>query len=185
MDRTQARQAALGVFLQYGYRKTSMEDIARAVGVSRQWIYQQFESKEVLFREVVEHALDSMLAGGVTALGHADDNLENVLVRAFDAWCGEYVEMLKAPHASEIIEAAGSEFGEYITKTQDAFEAAVAKAIKQSGISLPNTIRPRDIAATLMAASTGIKYACGDRSEYIKRMRLFIRVALAGYEDRK
>ncbi len=35
-------QAAVGVFLRYGYKKTSMDDLARAAGLSRQGLYLHF-----------------------------------------------------------------------------------------------------------------------------------------------
>lgn len=177
MDQKQALQAALGIFLQYGYKKSSMEDIARAVGVSRQWMYQQFESKQVLFRETVTHALDAMLAHGVAGLKTGND-IEKQLVQAFDGWCGGFVDMLKMPHATEAIEAADSEHGEHIKQVQQDFESALAKAIKQSKVTLPTQVKPRDVASMLMAASVGIKYTCTSRDDYLKQMRQFIRIAL-------
>ena len=35
-------EAAVGVFARYGFRKTSMDEVARAAGVSRQGLYLQF-----------------------------------------------------------------------------------------------------------------------------------------------
>jgi AcrR family transcriptional regulator len=49
--------AAIGVFARFGYRKTSMDDIARAAGVSRQGLYLLFSNKEELFRRSVEYSL--------------------------------------------------------------------------------------------------------------------------------
>jgi AcrR family transcriptional regulator len=184
MDRADALQAALGVFLQYGYRKSSMEDIARAVGVSRQWIYQQFTSKTDLLREVVEHGLDAMLEGGTAALAERSDDLEAQLVRAFDGWCGAYVQMLNAPHAAEIMEAAGSKFGRQIQACHDGFEAALARFLKKAGIKkLPGSVEPADIAAMLVAASDGVKKGNPSREEYLAQMRRFIRVVLAAFDQ--
>jgi DNA-binding transcriptional regulator YbjK len=42
--------AALPVFVRYGFRKASMSDIARAAGISRASLYLSFNSKEELFR---------------------------------------------------------------------------------------------------------------------------------------
>src|SRR5258708_36742368 len=54
-DTTAARrlailEAATPVFLRYGYKKTSMDDLARAAGLSRQGLYLHFENKEALFK---------------------------------------------------------------------------------------------------------------------------------------
>ena len=45
--------AALPLFLRYGYRKTSMEDVAQASGFSRQSIYTWYPNKKKLF--IVKH----------------------------------------------------------------------------------------------------------------------------------
>ncbi|MGY5879876.1 MAG: TetR/AcrR family transcriptional regulator [Candidatus Thorarchaeota archaeon] len=54
----QARQkiieAGTKVFIQRGYYKTKMDDIAEAMGVSKGAIYQYFKSKEQLFSDVIE-----------------------------------------------------------------------------------------------------------------------------------
>ena len=185
MDHDQALQAALGVFLQYGYRKTSMEDVARAVGVSRQWIYQQFTSKTNLFQEVVEHGLDAMLDGGAAVLVEAGDDPADQLVRAFDAWCGEYVDMLQAPHAAEIMEAATSQFSAQIQACHDGFEAAVVRFLTDRQIALTGAAEPADVAAMLLATSDGVKKSQPTRDEYLAQMRRFIGVVLAADAPRQ
>jgi AcrR family transcriptional regulator len=42
--------ASLSAFLRYGFRKTSMEEVARASHISRQGLYLHFQTKEDLFR---------------------------------------------------------------------------------------------------------------------------------------
>ena len=49
------------MFIRYGYRKTSMDEVARAAQVSRQGLYLHFANKEDLFRAAVKHALESSL----------------------------------------------------------------------------------------------------------------------------
>ena len=46
-------KTALGLFLQNGYDKTSMNDIAREVGISKPAIYHHFKNKDGLFHEVL------------------------------------------------------------------------------------------------------------------------------------
>ena len=49
--RTAIIAAALECFLQYGYEKTTLEDIATRAGLSRPLIYLQFRNKEEIFIE--------------------------------------------------------------------------------------------------------------------------------------
>ena len=48
------RRAALELFQIYGFRKVSMNDIARRAGVSQVTIYNHFGSKETLTRDVMK-----------------------------------------------------------------------------------------------------------------------------------
>lgn len=45
--------AALGCFVQYGIRRSSMDDIARAAGVSRMTVFRRFDSKQRLIDIVI------------------------------------------------------------------------------------------------------------------------------------
>ena len=41
-------ETAMRVFLRYGFKKTSMDDLARAAGLSRQGLYLHYRTKEEL-----------------------------------------------------------------------------------------------------------------------------------------
>ena len=45
-------RAAHAQFCRYGYRKTSMEDIAGELGISRASLYSYFKNKDEIFRSV-------------------------------------------------------------------------------------------------------------------------------------
>lgn len=55
-------EAAAELFVQHGYDGTSTEMIAARAGVSRQTIYNQFESKEALFLAIASHLVEEVLA---------------------------------------------------------------------------------------------------------------------------
>src|SRR5258708_23382447 len=65
-------EAAVGVFARYGYRKTSMDEVARAAGVSRQGLYLQFANKEELFPQAVGQSLNRHLNAALPALSRPD-----------------------------------------------------------------------------------------------------------------
>ncbi len=58
--RAQIVRAAASVFRSGGYDKTSMEDVARAAGVTRLIVYRIFESKEALYLAVLAAVLDDI-----------------------------------------------------------------------------------------------------------------------------
>src|SRR5580698_9923427 len=84
-------EAAVGVFARYGYRKASMDEVARAAGVSRQGLYLQFSDKEELFRKAVRFKLTRQLSCAVAALGNPSADLQARLIAACDEWAGRYV----------------------------------------------------------------------------------------------
>ena len=90
---------AVEVFIARGYDGTSMEDLARATGITKSSIYHHVESKEQLLRLALDRALGALFAvteeEGVTS-GRAIDRLRYVLGRVVEVLCAElaYVTLL-------------------------------------------------------------------------------------------
>ena len=47
--------AGLQLFTQYGYRKTSVDDIARVAQVAKRTVYLHFENKAAVFLAILEY----------------------------------------------------------------------------------------------------------------------------------
>ena len=60
--RDQLVRCAAAVFVRGGFAGTSMDDVAREAGVTRLIVYRIFESKDVLYRAVLETVIDDMAA---------------------------------------------------------------------------------------------------------------------------
>jgi len=70
--------AAGGLFLQHGFGAVSMDDLAEAAGVARRTLYNQFASKEEIFREMllrVSRQLEDAFPPGIETRGDVDDVL--------------------------------------------------------------------------------------------------------------
>ncbi len=88
-DKKKVRKAiievASSIFSRYGYRKTSMDDIARAFGMGKSSLYYYFSSKENIFEAVVIHEADILKNSLFEVLGKSQDpriKLKNyILVR--------------------------------------------------------------------------------------------------------
>jgi AcrR family transcriptional regulator len=59
--------AALELFGRYGYRRTSIDDIARQAGIAKGTVYLYVENKESLFRTLSQTLLDGVLANARAA----------------------------------------------------------------------------------------------------------------------
>ncbi len=190
-ERVDARQlavldAAVGVFARYGFRKASMDEVARAAGVSRQGLYLQFANKEELFRRALEHSLDTQLTAALAALSHTGIALEARLIAACDAWSGRFVGSLGAD-ATDLMCASTSLAGATLTRYESQFEAAVASAIADSpldGYCATQDLCPKDLARTLHATARGLKQSCASREEFVKGMTVAARMFCAPLNQR-
>jgi AcrR family transcriptional regulator len=73
--------AALTVFARYGYHGATMKQIARATGLSYGLVYHYFPSKEKIFRNLLDFALQSpmiALNAALDAPGTAWEKIENL-----------------------------------------------------------------------------------------------------------
>ncbi|MBU0475410.1 MAG: TetR/AcrR family transcriptional regulator, partial [Bacteroidetes bacterium] len=55
--RDEIKAAGIKSFAAYGYSKTTLEDIANMLGMKKNSLYYYFESKEALFRELIEEEI--------------------------------------------------------------------------------------------------------------------------------
>jgi AcrR family transcriptional regulator len=173
--------AATITFARYGYRKTSMDAVARAAGASRQGLYLHFPTKEELFQATVEYALSAQLNAALAALSDPVQALEARLLAACDAWSGRYIGF-GSPAASDLVEISGALTGPVLSRYEQQFEAGVARSITSSPLGIFYAgagISPLLVAKTLHAALRGLKHSCPTHSEFIEGARNAVRVLLA------
>lgn len=167
--------AALLVFARYGYRKASMEEVARAADISRPGLYFHFSSKQELFQAAVAHSLDDALAAAHAALADPDRPLRDRLIEAFDTWTGRYVGPLAA-EIGTLIENSPGLLGTMATEYPDRFAGSLTDALATKAARLPadREIAPADVAQTLLATARGIKHDVSTRDEFRTRMSIAV-----------
>lgn len=172
-------EAAIGVFARFGFRKTSMDEVARAAGVSRQGLYLHFAAKEDLFRAAVRLYLATALENATAALADSKRPLEERLAAAFDAWIGRYVGMVAAG-ASDLVEASHALLGTLLEEHEERFAEAVARALRGGGVAAayrPAGLTARQLADTLVAAARGFKH--GEPSRFQAGVAVAVRALCA------
>jgi len=177
--------AALTTFLRYGFRKTSMEEVARAGQLSRQALYLHFATKEELFGAAVRHFLQSGLEAAGSALD-GETALETRLGGAFDAWVGRYVGLLGAD-VSDLQQASEQLVGPLIQEHEERFVEQVARAIRGSGLPAAYRtagISARQLAETLNATARGLKYTSASRSDFGERFAIAVRALCLPLRER-
>ena len=166
--RAHVLEAALITFARHGYRKTSMEQVARAADISRPGLYLLFASKPDLFRAAVTHALETDVDAAERTLADTSRPLRDRLVEAFDLWTGRYV----GPMVSEVpqlIETRPELLGSIATDHPRRFLGLVTAAL---GRDLPagREGTTQDVARTLTSTAGGVKHEVGTRAEFVARM---------------
>ncbi len=96
--RRQIVEGARAVFLAHGFDAASMNDIARAAGVSKGTLYVYFKHKEELFEAIVEQECDGQ-AEGIFDFDYDNHDVGGVLTRLGIA----YVKFLCRPEKASAI----------------------------------------------------------------------------------
>ncbi|WP_435853392.1 TetR/AcrR family transcriptional regulator [Streptomyces olivaceus] len=167
--RTMVLDSAMVTFARFGYRKTSMEEVARAAHISRPGLYFLFSSKETLFRAAATQALERDIAAVERVLADPGRPLPERLVDAFDQWAGRYIGPL-ARDIAAVIEDNPGLLGEIAETTPRRFEQLITEAI--AGESGPATA-PR-VAQTLISTSIGLKHQAASREFYLERLKVAV-----------
>ncbi|MEA3107026.1 MAG: hypothetical protein QOI88_1631 [Gammaproteobacteria bacterium] len=174
-------EAAVGVFARYGFRKTSMDEVARAAGVSRQGLYLLFADKEELFRKALTYKLARQLSAVVVVLSRTGDGLEGRLIAACDEWAGQFIGTMGAD-AADLMCASTSLAGDTLAHYEALFERALAHAIEASPLLNFCTsagVSSADAAKALHATARGLKHGSHSRQEFVRGMTAAARMFCA------
>jgi len=175
---------ALEVFGRFGFRKTSMDEVARSAEISRQGLYLYFASKEALFRAAVRQELGAALSDASRCLDEEGIGLEQRVVAAVDAWRGRYVGSMLASDIGNLLENSTMQLGDMVAASTAAlaawFAAATAAATAESDRQRLG-VTPEEIAATVHALGRGWEYQVGSRAEFVARMTASVRLVFADF----
>lgn len=183
VDPSEARRiaildAATRVFLRYGFKKTSMDDVARAAGLSRQALYLHFTTKELLFKDALLRFVGVMQTAMENALADESRSVEDRLLGAFEAVHGHAIEGL-AENGDELLEAATTLIGPLAEDLDRSIVTNVVRVLKTSGIAAEwksAGMTAKDLAENLLATSVGVKHQASNTAAYNEKMRIAIRL---------
>lgn len=178
--RAHVLDAALLTFARYGYRKASMDDVARAADISRPGLYFYFASKRDLFRAAATHALDGDVAAAERALADTGRPLGDRLVEAFDHWTGRYVGPL-AKDVAVLLDSSPDLLGAMVTEYSARFAGLVTDALTAAAPAGRAGVA-NDVAQTLLSTANGIKHQAATREEFVARMTTGVDLLLPALE---
>lgn len=176
--------AAFDLFRHYGYRRTSMEDIARAAGVAKGTLYLYFASKEELF-EAIARMLAARMLEAVQEAAARDLPLEEQFLGVLDAKLGSVWRWIySSPHAAELLDPQHQLPDDVFADVDATFRSVMTKLVRKgmdSGELDPKAagLTAEAAAATLVTAAYGAEKA-PDEAEFRKTLANIVRVTLRG-----
>jgi AcrR family transcriptional regulator len=181
--------AAYQQFMRYGYRRTSMDDIAGETGLSRASLYRSFANKDEIFQSLAEGLHDAAVSAAEAALkqpGPIEDRVRAALV----ARTVQFLEIVYgSPHGAELIDESGRLCGELAAKSEararKLLTDALRAAAREGEIDLTGHGLSALAAADLMLlAATGLKHGAPDVAVFQSRLQSLVGILFAGLQRR-
>ena len=174
--------AARQVFLRYGYKRTTMGDIAAEAHISRPALYVQFPSKEDVFGAVMEQLFGEVLATIRSGIAKRT-SVHDKLVFAFDVWAIQPFKSVQAsPDAKDVLESSYA-FAHAITSTAAAdFERILVSILEPLTAQASLTVSPDCIAHILAAAVPGFKESASSVKQLQQMIDGLVTIVLAGLQ---
>ncbi len=172
----QILSAAFEAFATYGFRKTSMDDIARIAGMSRSALYLSYANKEDILQTLARTTLAQTLAAAKDVLEANDGTPEQVLLAAFIAKDGTFMEsVLSTPHAREVVETGFTATSQIVAEAEATMRGLLAEWLSRHGV--PKSLgTPEDVAASIVSALHGLKATSPDFASYQKGQQRLARI---------
>lgn len=174
------RAAALEVFLRHGYRKVTMDDIARGAGMSRPALYLVYPNKEAVFRDVVRSGLRAILREierGLEGRHDLGGQLRHVLEVSLVA---PFESVARAPAAGELLHASF----DFVADVFEEFDQRLAKIVARllrAAAREPGALRPsaEARARVLIAAARGFKLVAKEAADLRRLARDLVAMTVA------
>lgn len=187
---TEARRAAiltaaLRVFGRYGYRRASIDDIAREADIGKGTVYLSFTGKEEIFQALSQSLMQRMIADAEAASGRPGTTADRLTAMTL-AWFGTYADTIRrSPHAAELLDAKFQLSREHATAAAHRFRRLVAdvlaEATRAGELDLASAGLTADTAAELLVASArGQQSGDISRAAHRRSLTALVRVLVAG-----
>ena len=174
-------KAASECFMRYGFKRTSMNDIAESVGISRGALYLLFQNKEEIFRTVLENLHGQAILRAEAAL-QSEIKFGERLMAAFE---GKDLEILglvyDSPHGIELMEMSSAISADIFQTAQQRFVELLTEAICQADargeIKLSQgNLQPKQCANLLLFCTYGLRKSSANIAEYRQQLRHLISI---------
>lgn len=159
--------AAWKVFAAYGFRRTSMQDIADAVGISRPALYLDFTNKKEIFRGLAT-GLFARNISNVELVFAENRPFNDKLLEVLNISFAEFYRVLEeTPHGEELL-SVKTEFAadihiKWLADIKLAIEAGLASHVARENIDIKKTgLSVKQLSAIIVNSMNGLKTGQAD-----------------------
>jgi len=165
-------EAGVRLFAAYGLRHTSMEAIAADARVAKTTAYAHFDNKDEVFRAVVLHVSEQMIARAEAAADEAASPEAAVLASLTSKQLEMFELVQRSRHASELLEAFTSVSGEQTEHAHGLYIAALARRLARcSGVGKKLAL---EVATLLDHAAYGLMNRAARVEDLRRRIALLV-----------
>src|SRR5258708_10084158 len=177
--------AALKLFSQYGYRRTSIDDIAHEAEIAKGTVYLSFKSKEEIFRALCESLIERTEAA-VKLARDTSGPIDERLIAMLEAKFGLLFDTVyRSAHAAELMDSknrlSADLFAQSGRRYMKVLREVIEEARRAGELELSRMkLDASDLTELLVAAAHGIESNATSPARYHRRLREIVRVIVAG-----
>jgi AcrR family transcriptional regulator len=154
--------AAFKVFLAYGFRRTTMADIADAAGISRPALYLEFKNKADIYRAGFMSMLERTFISVDQALATAAPLCDRLIAALEAGVCAPMRKVQQSPHGEELFEVKQEIAGDLGEDWNDVMERSLGRALaaaeRKGELNFDgHNLEAEDLARLIVSAVEGIK----------------------------
>jgi len=167
-----ALSAALSCFKQYGFKRTSMADIATAADMSRPALYLLFANKTDIFRSLSERFHARTLEAAKIVLAKKPAPLKTRIASAVTARMTPlYALVHDSPHGSELFDVIQSISADLNADADNKFLEMLTQELQSSLKTKtitggPDNLAARELAQLFIASAKGLKHFAFSAKDY-------------------
>jgi len=172
----QILHAAMRVLGRLGYKKTTIDDIAKEAKISKQGLYLHFSSKQAVFTAALKSYLDAGLEMVHAELSREDLSLYERVFNAMDAWFGRHFETFSR-ESFDVIEVGDQLSPKEVELYKKKFKSLLSKAFSNSDEfqDSGNICLPAEVAEVLFLCGLSWTQKHATRKDFMKTMSTSIR----------
>jgi AcrR family transcriptional regulator len=175
-------EAAFKAFVSYGFKRTTMADIADTAGLSRPALYLLFKNKNDIFRAGFEMFVEELLAAMETVLAGDADLPDRVADAVIAGMVTPFRDIIDTPHGAELFDAKqalAEDLGDdWFARMQGLIAGAMDRAVGGGDMKLPAGADTTTVARLLVNGLEGIKHRTHLAKGSEQEMRLLVDLML-------